>query len=360
MQFEVDRDNLHRTRVLDDAPRSLIAGEARLRIDQFALTSNNITYAAFGDMLQYWNFFPASTTVTEPGNWGRVPVWGFAEVVESTAAALKIGTRAYGYLPMATELIVEPGRVDGTGFNDMAVHRQPMAGAYNRYVFTETDPIYDPKREPQQMVLWPLFMTSFLIDDFLGDSAVFGADTVIVSSASSKTAIGSAYQASRREGIHVVGLTSAGNADFVRSLGCYDETVLYDDVTSLAHGTAVFVDIAGNADVRAAVHGHFGERLKHSMIVGSTHWDHQSSAVMPEIGAKPEFFFAPTQISKRNNDWGKAGLDERVGAAWERYCDWTDSWITFATTNGAAGTEQTFRALLDGGVDPNLGYVVQP
>lgn len=360
MQFEVDRDNLHRTRVLDEAPRAVASGEVRLRIDHFALTSNNITYAAFGDMLQYWNFFPASAPDSESGNWGRVPVWGFAEVVESTVGELALGARVYGYFPMSTELIVEPGRFDGSGFTDVAEHRQPMAAAYNRYLFAETDPMYDPNRESQQMVLWPLFMTSFLIDDFLGDNAMFDAQTVVVSSASSKTAIGAAYQASQREGVQVVGLTSAGNADVVRSLGCYHETVLYDDVANLEARNAVFVDIAGNADVRAAVHGRFGEQLKYSMIVGSTHWDHEPTVVMPKSGAKPEFFFAPTQISKRNKEWGKDGLDERVGSAWRNYSAWTDGWIAFETMHGASGTEQAFRALLNGNVDPKLGYVVTP
>ena len=116
MELEVDRTDLHRTRVLDDPAAELPAGAARLRIDAFALTSNNITYAAFGDALQYWNFFPSRE------NWGRVPVWGFAEVVESGDAQLALGRRVYGYFPMATELVVEPGRFDARGFRDMSAY----------------------------------------------------------------------------------------------------------------------------------------------------------------------------------------------------------------------------------------------
>jgi len=43
-------------------------GQARLHIDHFALTANNITYAAFGEAMGYWQFFPASS------GWGCIPV----------------------------------------------------------------------------------------------------------------------------------------------------------------------------------------------------------------------------------------------------------------------------------------------
>ena len=53
-----------------------------------------------------------------------------------------------------------------------------------------------------------------------------------------------------RRGIKVIGLTSAGNIDFVKSLGCYDEVVTYDDVTSLpADQRVAYVDMAGNSSV---------------------------------------------------------------------------------------------------------------
>ena len=360
MEFEVDRDDLHRSRVLENAPRSLTDGEARVSIDAFALTSNNVTYAAFGDMLRYWDFFPASPTDPGTGNWGRVPVWGFADVVESTVSSLAVGQRLYGYWPMATELIVTPGRFNEGGFQDLAAHRQEMASAYNRYLFVDRDPLYDASRESQQMVLWPLFMTSFLIDDCIDDNAMFGAKTVVVSSASSKTAIGTAYLLAARPDARVIGLTSAGNADFVRSLGCYHDTVHYRDVDALDIEDAVYVDIAGNLDVRTAVHERFAESLQASLIVGSTHWDYKAEGAAPSKGPNPEFFFAPTQISKRHDDWGPQGLSDRVGEAWARYSYWTDTWIKIETSRGASAIESVFTTLLSGQVDPRVGYVLAP
>ncbi len=349
--FEVDRTDLHRTRINESGPAPLAEGEARLRVDAFALTSNNITYGAFGDALQYWNFFPAND------NWGRIPVWGFGEVVESRGASLDEGLRVYGYFPMSDELVVTPGRVDARGFTDLAAHRQPMAAGYNRYIRVVADPIYDAAREGQQMVLWPLFFTSFVIDDYLADSDFFGASDVVISSASSKTAIGAAHLLHNRSGVRVTGLTSDTNRAFVEKLGCYHDVVTYGDVEALPVTNAVYVDIAGNRDVQAAVHRHFGEHLPHSMIVGATHWDHTPESDSALVGPEPTFFFAPTQIAKRTKDWGQDELNRHVGDAWRTFSAWTDSWLELVHASGPESVAATYHQLLDGQSDPRIGHV---
>jgi hypothetical protein len=304
--------------------------------------------------MQYWKFFPAAD---DPERWGRVPVWGFATVSESATDDVATGTRLYGYLPMGTELIVEPGRVGVDGFTDVTEHRAAMAGAYNRYVRVDADPIHVPGREAQRMLLWPLFYTSFLIDDFLADHDLVDARTAIISSASSKTAIGTAFLLSRRDGVRVVGMTSSGNVEFVRELGCYRDVVTYDAAASLAREPAVYVDIAGNRDVQAAVHEHLADQLRASLVVGDTHWDHQSYRALPETGPTPQFFFAPAQISKRNQEWGAETLAARVGAAWAEFSSWTDGWLRVERSTGADAVVATYRALLDGTTDPRVGHV---
>jgi hypothetical protein len=351
MILEVDRTNLHQTRLVPEPSTAPAAGAARMRIDTFALTSNNVTYGAFGDMLGYWNFFPAE------GAWGRIPVWGFADVADANGTDLDPGTRVYGYFPMAEELVVEPGEVNKRGFTDLTPHRQAMAATYNKYTATAADPAYEAGREGQEMVLWPLFFTAFLIDDYLDDNDNFGAATIVVSSASSKTASATAYLLHERAGLEVVGLTSAGNRAFVEGLGCYHRVVTYDEVDGLAAGAAVYVDIAGNGDVRAAVHTDCGDALVHSMIVGGTHWDHQPETTEPLAGPDPAFFFAPTQIAKRNEDWGTAEVDRRVGEAWRRYSRWTDGWLQLRAARGPEAVEAAFRELLAGKSDPKVGYV---
>ncbi|MEA2315537.1 MAG: hypothetical protein QOI03_2229, partial [Solirubrobacteraceae bacterium] len=218
MDFLISKVDLHHTRFLDAAPPRAGDGEALLEVASFGLTSNNITYAVFGEAMSYWSFFLA-----EEG-WGRLPVWGFAEVRESHVEGLQEGTRVFGYLPASSELLVAPTRVDAHGFIDSSPHRAKLPPAYNGYVRTQADPSYDAGREDQQMLLRPLFFTSYLIDDFLQDSA-FAADTVVISSASSKTASALAFLLSQRGGVDVLGLTSARAAPFARELGVYGELV---------------------------------------------------------------------------------------------------------------------------------------
>ncbi|HYL52444.1 MAG TPA: DUF2855 family protein [Acidimicrobiia bacterium] len=353
MNFEVDRADLHRTRLVAAEPAPVGQGDARLRVDAFALTSNNITYGALGDALQYWKFFPAAD------NWGRIPVWGFGEVVESNNASVQEGERVYGYFPMSDELVVAAGKGDVRGFTDLATHRQPMAAAYNRYLRVDADPIYDAAREGQEMVLWPLFFTSFMIDDSLADNEFFGASEVIISSASSKTAIGSAHLLHNRAGARVVGLTSAANRGFVEKLGCYDDAVTYGEVDAMTPERAVFIDIAGNRDVQAAIHRRFGDELAHSMIVGDTHWDHVPAPDLALVGPRPELFFAPTQIAKRTHEWGQHELDRRVGDAWRTFSAWTDGWLELRRSSGPDAVAATYHELLDGRSDPHVGHVCE-
>ncbi len=158
-------------------------------------------------------------------------------------------------------------------------------------------------------------MLSFLVDDFLADNDFFGAQNVILSSASSKTALGLAWLLhGHRKPMRVIGLTSAANADFVRSLGCYDEIVSYDKISDIPATTPIaFVDMAGNADLRGKLHRHFGAQMKYSSRVGLTHQDAAAGDdALP--GAKPTWFFAPDQPRKRAKEWGPGGIDQRFAA----------------------------------------------
>ena len=179
------------------------AGQALLRVDTFGLTANNVTYAVFGEAMSYWDFFPA-----EPG-WGRVPMWGFAEVERSEAEGVEPGQRVFGYLPPSSHLVVAPADADEGGFVDGSPHRAALPSAYHRYLTTGADPFYRADTEEIQMLLRPLFFTSFLIDDQLADEGFATSGPVLISSASSKTAIAAAFMLARREGVELVGLDLA-------------------------------------------------------------------------------------------------------------------------------------------------------
>jgi hypothetical protein len=354
VDFLVAKDDLHRCRVLDAEPPELQPGQALLRVESFGLSSNNITYAMFGEAMSYWDFFPA-----EEG-WGRVPVWGFAEVAASAAEGLQEGARVYGYLPPSTELVLTPTHVDERGFTDGTPHRARLPSAYNGYLLTGGDPVYDSEHEDQQMLLRPLFFTSYLIDDFLADSELFGAGTVVLSSASSKTASALAFLLSRRDGVDVIGLTSPARTDFARGLGVYDHVVSYAEVGSLPEERAVYVDMAGDAEVRSAVHEHYRGQLAHSAVVGATHHDRMGEVPDALAGPRPSFFFAPDRVSKRSADWGREGLEQRLAEAWRPYLDWTEQWLEVIHGRGPEDLERAYLDLLDGRIDPAKAHVLSP
>jgi hypothetical protein len=352
VDFLVAKDDLHRCRFVAADPPELAPGQALLAVDRFGLTSNNITYAMFGQAMSYWDFFPA-----EEG-WGRVPVWGFAEVSESRQEGLAVGTRVFGYLPPSTEVLLTPARVDAHGFVDASPHRAKLPPAYNGYVRAEADPVYDAEREDAQMLLRPLFFTSWLIDDFLEEASMFGAGTVVLSSASSKTASALAYLLSLREGIEVLGLTSPRSAEFAGALGVYDHILTYDQLESLPDGRAVYVDMAGDASVRAGVHAHFGGALAHSAVVGATHHDQMGAVPDTLPGPRPTFFFAPDRVTKRSAEWGRDGLESRLAEAWRPYVAWTESWLRVIHDEGAPALERAYLELLDGNIDPATAHVL--
>jgi Protein of unknown function (DUF2855) len=352
MDFLIAKDDLHRCRFADAAPAELEPGQARLRVERFGLSANNITYAMFGEAMSYWSFFPA-----EEG-WGRMPVWGFAEVLESDAAPLAPGARVYGYLPPSSELVVRPARIDARGFLDASPHRASLPAAYNGYARVEADPIYEADTEELQMLLRPLFFTSFLIDDFLEDASLFGASTVVLSSASSKTANGLAFLLSRRGGVEVVGLTSPRGKGFTDSLGVYDRVVTYGEIESLADTPAVYVDMAGDAQVRSDVHTHFGDRLMHSAVVGATHHDRMGAVPESLPGPPPTFFFAPDRVAKRTTEWGRDGFEARIAAAWRPYAQWCGGWLQVVSEEGPGALERAYLELLDGDIDPATAHVL--
>lgn len=342
VRFEVVRADLHRTRVVEEPRLTPAVGEVVVRVDGFGLTANNISYAVFGDLLGYWQFFPSE------GEWGQIPVWGFAEVAQSAHDDVAVGTRLFGYLPMASHLLLRPGAVDERSLVDASDHRIALPSAYNSYRLVRGDPLYDPEREDAQMLLWPLFFTGFVLDRFLAANDVFGAGTVVISSASSKTAIATAHCLAARDGVTVVGLTSPGNLGLVRSLGRYDRVVTYDEIDSLEPDEAVYVDFAGDTAVRAAVHRHYGDGLAHSAMVGGTHWDQAAPAEVP--GPAPVFFFAP-------DHWGPEA-EALLPDAWRGFLSGLDEWFRVEHRSGVDAVRTSYLETLEGRADPAVGLVL--
>jgi hypothetical protein len=348
--FLVERSNLAKTSIEATTQPTLEDGQALIRVDRYTLTANNITYGVAGDMIGYWQFFPAS------GDLGRIPVWGIGTVVESNCADVEPGSRYYGYYPMSSFLVIEPKKVNARGLFDGAEHRAALPPTYNQYSLMTDESGYPTSLDNHQMIYRPLFTTGFVLDDFFADNDFFGAKQIVLSSASSKTAFSMAYLLKSRDDIHVIGLTSKGNAEFVKNMGLYDEVATYDDVTQMdANIATAYVDMSGNREVLSAIHNHFNSNLVNSCGVGITHYDArggQDPKTLP--GAAPSMFFAPTQIQKRNAEWGPEKFQGLLAEAWQRFIADVDQWVTIEESDDV---EATYRTVLEGAA-PNKAYIV--
>ncbi len=353
--FVVARNDLQQYKVIETSlpDAATVPDDALLvKVTRFALTANNITYAVLGDQMKYWQLFPA------PEGFGNIPVWGFGEVIASKHPDIVVGESLFGYFPMATHLVIEAADVRKRGLRDAAAHRQGVAPVYNAYTRVSGDPAFAGRQGDCQALLRPLFMLSFLVDDFLAENDFYAARSVLLSSASSKTAFGLAHLLHLRDGIKVIGLTSASNTKFVKSLGCYHEVVTYDRVTSLPSNVPMaFVDMAGNSELRERLHRHFGDQMKYSGRIGLTH--RSSSPDEPALpGAKPTWFFAPDQIRKRAKEWGPGGIEARFGAAWAGFAPKLDQWLTVTEGRGPAAVQTAYLDTLNGRVPPDLGHIL--
>ncbi|QUL38525.1 DUF2855 family protein [Erythrobacter sp. JK5] len=356
-QVHVRKDELTNADLVHVELTNLAEGAVRLQIESFSVTANNITYAVVGDGFKYWDFFPA------PDGFGIVPMWGHAKVIESNHPDIVVGERVYGYLPMATHLDVRPGRVSDGSFMDMTDYRQPMSPVYNTYQRLAADPEHDPAREPERMIFGPLFKTGFLIEYFMRDQDWFGAQQVILTSASSKTAMGLASVARQNSpSIKRVGLTSAGNVDFVESTGLYDRVRSYDEVGGMVIADSVLVDFAGNAKVLARVHEHFEATLKYSCLVGATHLEARSTFGGADIrkGPKPTLFFAPDHAVAFFKEKGPDEGGKLVAAAWHEFLKCAEGTVEIVRKQGLDAARETYLEMIGGSVDPSKGIVIEP
>lgn len=352
--FVVARDDLQQCKLIEmelPDPAALPADALLIKVDRFAFTANNITYAMLGDQFKYWSLFPA------PQGFGNIPVWGFGDVVASRHPGVAEGERLFGYFPMATHLTIEASDVSKRTLRDAAAHRQGVAPVYNAYARVSGDPAFAGRQGDEQALLRPLFMLSFLVDDYLAENDFHGAKSVMLSSASSKTALGLAHLLHTRPDIRVIGLTSARNVDFVRSLGCYHEVVTYDRVTSLPSDEPVaFVDMAGSSELRASLHRNFGDRMKYSARIGLTHQSLTPDEPLP--GAMPQQFFAPDQIRKRAKEWGPGGIEKRLSIAWAGFTPMLQRCLTVTEGRGPEAVKQTYLDTLAGRIPPDQGCML--
>jgi len=353
-QHLITKSNLREGQWQNVETSELQDGKVRLSIDAFALTANNVTYAAFGGPpMNYWDFFP-----TADKQHGRVPVWGFATVAESKAEGVRKGQRLYGYFPISENLDVTPAKTTDRGFFDGAAHRQALAPIYNFYSFIDTDPAYVEGTEREQMLFRPLYLTGWMICDTLmeGDPR---PEVAVISSASSKTAIAAAHCLQRR-GVKTVGFTSPRNLDFVAATKLYDEVYSYDQIESYeATGKTAYVDFVGRPSFTKSAHQACGDKMIRSLVIGVTDWEGDRAPIPDLSGPEPEFFFVPDYAAHRAKQLPAGELDKRTGADLVEFYPASKAFVTPKPVKGADAIAQAWVDTVEANIPANQGLVCE-
>ena len=349
--FLVNKYDLFETTFSEEKIPISKENEVILEIERYAFTSNNITYGVIGDTLGYWNFFPAE----EP--YGIIPVWGFANVTSSNNEYILEGDRFYGYFPMSRYLKVIPKKVNDFGFIDDSNHRRKLPPVYNHY--SKIIKYADESLEYHPLIK-PLFLTSFLNYFFFQDEKFFDCDQIILTSASSKTALSLAFLLSKyklKDNKKIIAITSEKNMQFVSEIKFYDIVLSYDNAEeNLKRSKSVIVDFAGNSDYLKKLSDHLGDGLKHVSLIGLADW---SSKTNFKIIPNSKFFFAPNHAEKRYREMGVKRTTLLADELLKEFIMKVKNYIKLEYCNDPKDIHELYLKSLKGKIDPSKGYMVK-
>lgn len=306
-----------------------------LAVERFALTANVLTYAATGNDYGYWSLYPAAS------GRGHVPVWGYAT---GTTPDDGLSTSVFGLLPMASHVALDL-RATRNGWRETSDTRALLNPVYNRYAHAEGT----IAQRNANMLFRPLLIAAFVLDQWLQEEARFGADAILVTSASSKTALGLAMLAQNHTS--VIGVTAPSRLDFVRDTEMFDTVLPYGGAVT-REGTVAIVDFAGDDRMLADMQRQLGNRCKRVVRIGRTHW----SAPSCDAGR----FFAPVHIERLVRAWGAEAFEERLSTTIDRFETLSAAWFTKRYLDGADAILKGYRELADGLIDPATLLIARP
>ena len=257
-----------------------------------------------------------------------------------------------------------PGRPAGPGRATRLRRRHPASGRSCRPPTTATSgsrrlPLYEEDNEDQQMLLWPLYFTSFLIDDFLDDEGFFGAKAAVLSSASSRTSSALAYLLDR------AGRDRGGRAHLTAERRVHRVARRLRPRRPL-RGARLARSRAGR--LRRHVGRRKGPKCRPRPLGRRAQAlrrgrDHPPRGPRRRRGTgRPEagLLLRARPAAQAHGGLGREGVNERLAETWRQYVDWARGWLRVEHGSGPEDVERIYRELLDGKSDPAVGHVLSP
>jgi len=340
MEFTIARKSPENVQCVTSEPYLIPENSVLVNVDKFSFTTTNVHYANNGD-ISHFNHFPTADAES-----AIVPVRGVGTVVVTRCDGVEEGVRIYGMFPMASYVTMTPEDLTATGFKDGTKCRLELPDEYRRYEFLPATP--DP-REDLTISLTHHWRTCCAIDDFMQKNKDFLAKAFIISSASSKLAIGLAHMLSKR-GFQVYGITS--QTKFAGNLGVYNKLVTYQNIRQLPRIRTVFLDLAGEDQCTHDVHALLiqTQGMAYSMKIGKTHWSVDPAKVSIQ-GTPPVDFDTVDYYEKLGDD--AAALESKVKETLPGFLEFCEGCTTVKQRRGAKAAGTGYTNIREGKVEPS-------
>jgi hypothetical protein len=210
-----------------------------------------------------------------------------------------------------------------------------------------------------------------------------GADLILISSASSKTAFCLAYCVQKRiarKGIpsstKIVGLTSEGNIKFTQGLGLYHEVLTYDQLnpSSIPSGQkGIFIDLTGNPKLQVQILSDFKSTFVAAVNLGVTtltpdadteplnDWSKGTAFgdAKPSTGpVRMEPFFMPEWLACRRQQFSISEITSVQMEAWSNLMRDCKDWVKIERVFGGEAVQAVYNGAVKGGLGPETGYIL--
>merc|ERR1711971_378598 len=147
-------------------------------------------------------------------------------------------------------------------------------------------------------------------------------NSVIISCASSKTALALAYCLRMREMRSVVGLTSEEHLDFCKETDLFHEVFTYDQVDQLpTNNTVVYMDFKCDGSLRQAITLRLGTNLMYNMVLGPAAFQKRMKDQIFEKKAREVLFNEATWRERRRMvaEVTKTGRNEKLKYSYKAF-----------------------------------------
>ena len=343
-------------------PPSLQFGQILIKVSKFVLTANTVTYAMAGlhPELQYFAHYPYPNPTL-----ALSPCWGTGIVTASKCPGIEVGLRIHGFYAMAPYAILQPKpRPSKHGqFEDITPHRLSTLVPYRTYFIkplTTSENYEDLERTDGVLFStgWGMaHSTSFLSNP---------PDAMVLTSASSRTAICAAFSAKHANngsglGFQVIGLTSQGNLDYVRSLDLYDVVYTYDDIKSMnSNQTIVVQDCTGSPSIQANIRLHYQHKVIGWSSVGMTHVNPSTSSIPPSRnlygGTKAASFLVFIALQEAAKIYGRK-MQTMLNTDTKKYLKWKIPTFETERSYGAKAALKVYQKTVANASNPGITYV---